>query len=176
MTEDFIIPLNGLPSGKSNYSRKVGKEFFVGFENSDVLDADLAVESCIEKSGNYIGVDVMIEGSVTVPCDRCLEDLIIPVDKTVLLSVKFGEEPSDADPDLQEGEREIVYLPDVSADLDLSQVVYDYACLEIPMQRVHEDGGCNPETLKYLDKESEPSPSEEVQDSPFAALKGLFNN
>ena len=174
MMDLIIIPLNGLPAGKTPFSWHVGKEFFEAFGNTEILDADLAVRADVEKSGSYRGVDLYLTGTLTVACDRCLEDLGMPVDETVLLSIKFGEEPADGDAQAAEGERETVYLPADGSDIDLSQVVYDYACLALPMQRVHPDGACNPAAARYL-SQGEVEDREELTDSPFSALKGLFD-
>ena len=176
MTEDFIIPLNGLKSGRTEFSWRAGKEFFEGFGNSEIIDADIAVNAEVEKSGTYLGVNCRLEGTLTVPCDRCLEDLTLPVSAEARLSVKFGEEPSDAAEAVAGDEREIIYLPDDGADMDLSQTVYDYAYLALPMQRIHEEGKCNPAVLKYLnvgDFEETPDEGKENGDNPFAVLKGL---
>lgn len=177
MTDSVIIPLNGLPVGSSEFSWQVGKEFFEAFGNSEILDADLSVQARVEKSGSYLGVDLDIEGRLTVACDRCLENLDMPVGRTVLLSIKFGAEPTDEDAQIGEGERETVYLPADGGDIDLSQIVYDYAVLALPMQRVHPAGGCNPAAARWLSSEEEmPAEPKETQDSPFAALKGLFDD
>ena len=172
MNDNFIIPLNGLASGESRFSWHAGKEFFEAFENAEILDADLDASVIVEKSGRYLGVDCEIDGTVTVACDRCLEDLEMPVAADVLLSVKYGDEESSEDH--QEGEREIVFVPEGEAELDLSQIIYDYVCLSLPMQRHHDEGECNPDALKFL-AGGDPVASEEVDaNSPFAALKGLI--
>ena len=150
---------------------------FEYFENSEILDADLDVLVEVEKSGRFIGVDCVIEGNVTVTCDRCLEDLEIPVNTGFKQSVKFGDRPvseEDPDSDEMEGEREIVRIPLSETDLDLSQAVYDYICLSLPVQRVHEEGGCNPEVIRYLNSENVQEPEEKDSSSPFAGLKDLL--
>ncbi len=172
MDEKFIIPLNGLAAGKSEFSWQAGKEFFEAFENTEILDAELDVNVTVEKLGRYFGVDCEIDGSVTVACDRCLEDLEMPVGTDIMLSVKFGSE-EDSD-EHQEGEREIVFVPEGDAEYDLSQIIYDYVCLALPMQRHHAEGQCNPETAKYL-ATGEPVESEAAdENSPFAALKEMI--
>ena len=175
MNDKFIIPLNGLTAGLNEFSWQAGKEFFESFENSEILDAQLDADVMVEKSGRYIGVDCHVEGEVVVECDRCLEDLVMPVDVEVRLSVKYGNEESSEEP--QPGEREVVFIPETQAELDMSQVIYDYVCLSLPMQRVHEDGECNPETMKYYGGSVEEPEDETVVDAvenPFAALKDLF--
>jgi uncharacterized metal-binding protein YceD (DUF177 family) len=171
---NLFIPLNGLASGRTVFDWKVGLTFFESFGNSEIIGADVSVEACVEKSGRSIDIDCQIRGSVTVACDRCLEDLVLPVDVTVPLSVHFGEEPASGE-ETGEGEREILCIPPGQPELDLGQVVYDYVCLAIPMQRVHPDGSCNPAALRYL---SSPASEETAagRENPFAALKGLLKN
>ncbi len=172
MEDKFIIPLNGLAAGKNEFRWQAGKEFFEAFENTEILDAELDVTVIVEKSGRYFGVDCEIDGSVTVTCDRCLEDLELPVEADVMLSVKFGNE--EASEDHQEGEREIVFVPEGDAEFDMSQIIYDYVCLALPMQRHHEEGECDPETMKYLSGGEQVEAEIAEQNNPFAALKGLI--
>ena len=172
MGENFIIPLDGLAAGRKEFFWQAGKEFLESFGNTEILDAELDIKVTAEKSGRYTGVDCFVEGSVTVECDRCLEDLVLPVDLEILLSVKFGDEESSDEH--QEGEREVIFLPEDNADMDISQIIYDYVCLSLPMQRCHEEGDCNPAVIEKLAGRS-PQPSNE-DTNPFAALKGLLGN
>lgn len=176
MKDDFIVPINGLTQGRTEFRWRVGKKFFEHFENSEILAADLFVEVFAEKSGHFIGIDCDVDGEVTVACDRCLEDLRLPVETGFSLSVKFGQEPADSS-DAAEGEREIVWLPESDADLDLGQIVYDYVCLSLPVQRVHPDGECNPEALRFLSSEDDQRDNAPGEDSslPFASLKDLID-
>jgi len=174
MKDDFIVPLNGLAQGRSEFRVRVGEEFFAQFENPEILDAALDVLVEVEKSGRFIGIDCTVEGSVTVACDRCLEDLVLPVDTGFSQSIKFGPEPVEGGP-AEEGGREIVYLPESEGEYDLSQSVYDYTCISLPVQRVHEDGECNPDALRYLSTGGEQEQTEkEASSTPFASLKAMM--
>ncbi len=176
MEENFVVPINGLAQGRTEFRWRAGKEFFERFENSEILAADLDVEVYAEKSGRFIGVDCDVNGEVTVACDRCLEELRLPVVTGFRLSVKFGQEPAFGS-DAAEGEREIVWLPESDADLDLGQAVYDYVCLSLPVQRVHPEGECDPEALRYLNSEDEQREDSRGKDAslPFASLKDLMD-
>jgi uncharacterized metal-binding protein YceD (DUF177 family) len=177
MKEDFIVPLNGLPQGHTSFRRRVGKEFFERFENSEILAAGLDVLVDIVKSGDFIGIDGAIDGDVTVVCDRCLDDLVIPTKTGFKLSIKFG--PELADDSAEENGREIIYLPESDGEYDLSQVVYDYICTSLPVQRVHPEGLCNPEVTKYLNSEEDNEYDDEGRKDvtkPFASLKSLLDN
>ena len=172
MDNRFIIPLNGLTAGENTFSWQADKEFFESFENTEVLDAHLDTDVRVEKSGRYIGVDCDVRGEITVECDRCLDELEMPVDVEIMLSVKYGDEESSDEP--HEGEREVIFIPETDAEMDLSQIIYDYVCLSLPMQRVHEPGDCNPEVMQRYGAPEESEVSTEEVETPFSALKDLF--
>lgn len=174
---EFLIPLNGLPAGKTVTGRSVGKEFFESFENTEILDADLQVSTSVEKSGRNISVDCRISGKVSVPCDRCLDPVEIPVDTMARLSVKTVEGEDAGTVDDPASGREIVRVPSAEAELDMAQVIYDYVCLSLPPRRVHSEGECNEGVMRYLKSGISVSDSgESRRESPFAALGDFFRN
>ncbi len=180
MNEDFKIPLNGKGGRKHVFSRHLSKEFFEEFGCSDIIDADVDADFFLEKSGGFIGIDCTLEGSVTVPCDRCSEPLELPLSRNVKLSVKFGDGPSAEDVSSGEEERETVYLPEGEIVMDMAQTVYDYCMLSIPLKKTHPEGKCNPAVMKYLvsemPDEDSTSAVRDADDNPFSVLKGLFDN
>ncbi len=127
--QPFEIPLKGLKPGKSAFEWHAGGEFFGTFDNTEILDADLQVEVVVNYDDESIAVEGKIDGVVTVVCDRCLENLVLPVHTS-----------------FEDDEFEGVQV------LDLKQDVYDYVCISLPMQRVHPEGECNEETVKFLSK------------------------
>ena len=173
MSEMFIIPLNGLAAGENVFSWRAGKEFFESFENTEILDAQLEAEVRVEKSGRYVGVDCEVTGDVIVECDRCLDELVLPVDVEILLSVKYGEE--EQSDEIQTGDREIIFVPEDCAELDMSQIIYDDVCTSLPMQRMHDEGDCNPAVMKhYGAQDVEADGGDNAKENPFSALKGMF--
>ena len=128
--QPFVAQLRTLRAGTSEFVWKAGRQFFEEFGDSDILDADITVTARVSNHGLTIDVMAEIDGSVTVPCDRCLENLVIPVDTS------FEE----------------TYTPE-SDILDISQEVYDYVLTSLPMVRVHSEGECNGETTKYLEEQ-----------------------
>lgn len=166
--QPFIIPINGLKPGRTVYEWHSDGAFFGNFENSEIKEADLRVEATVEKNGHKVLIDCEIVGEVTVLCDRCLEDLSIPIETLAKLRLESSDFVEDTP------EREVIELPEDSQDLDLSQVIYDYVCVSLPLQKIHPEGECNPDTVKYLSSENEEEVSESVSESPFAALKTLL--
>ena len=127
--QPFVVKLTSLAPGANCLEWHAGAEFFETFGNTDILDADLTVTAQVVSHGITVEVACTISGTVTVACDRCLEDLVLDVETS------FGES----------------YTPD-SDELDLSQDVYDYTCTSLPLQRVHPENECNQETTKFLSK------------------------
>lgn len=120
--QPFVVSLRGLKAGRTHFDWKADGEFFGTFENSEILDADLEIGVDVDNLVEKIEVNCTIDGTVTVICDRCLERLTLPV------HTSFFEDET----------------------LDLTQDIYDYVCISLPLQRVHPEGECNPETVKYL--------------------------
>ena len=170
----FVIPLNDWAAGERKFHSHAGLEFFQTFDNTEILDADVNVEVVIQKEGmRKVDARVHLVGNVTVACDRCLDPLTLPVEAHPSFAVRF-DVPQEEESFSEDG-KEILPLSSSQADLDLSQVIYDYVCLALPPRRVHPEGECNPDTVRFLGhqerKDEEAAPS-----SPFAALKGLFNS
>ncbi len=155
----FVIPLNGWAAGERKFAFHAGLEFFQQFDNTEILDAGVNVEVTVVKDGrNKVEGSLHLEGTVTVPCDRCLDPVTLPVEST----------PSET---LTPGGTEV--------DWDLSQAVYDFVCLSLPLQRSHPEGACDPDTVRFLSRgergNEEAGTATEVN-SPFAALKGLLDS
>ena len=114
-SQEFLIPLNGLASGRKHFRWSVGKKFFEEFGNADILDASLDISADAEKSGREVIVDGKVSGTVTVLCDRCMDDLVLPVDTEVRLEVRYeghGDRPESAADDAgQEDDGEGLALP-----------------------------------------------------------------
>ena len=152
----IVIPLNGWAAGERKFHSHADLEFFQTFDNTEILDADVDVEIRVVKKERKVEAELHLSGTVTVPCDRCLEPLAVPVEAN----------PS-----------EVLKPESLAEDWDLSQAVYDYICLSLPLQRVHPEGKCNPDTVRFLGQEERTDEEAEAEaNSPFAALKGLFDS
>ena len=174
MIDNYTLTLSDLKSGAYTFTWGAGTEFFEAFENEQIRAAELEIRGRAQKTASSVLIDLEIDGFLTVPCDRCLEDVQMPVDTAVSLKVRFGQ-PSAEDADEEDG-RELILIAPGEGELDLSQVIYDYACLSLPIQCRHREGGCNPEASKFLKPSKATSVTPDPADSPFAALKGLFDN
>lgn len=167
--KDFIIQIKGLQIGKHNYEFPINGAFFKNFENTQIKAANLNAHVELEKGSGWMKINCDILGEVTVECDRCLEDMEIPMDFTTSVAVKFAKTNSDPMDD------EFIIIDPTEGELDLSQFLYDYICINLPLQRVHEPGKCNPVMIKKLQEiEAADAAGDNSANSPFGALKELL--
>jgi len=166
---DYAIPIKGLSIGVHKYSFSIDDKFFEDFENSQILSAEIDIDTELDRSETLINVLCHIKGSVTVECDRCLEDLVLPIDVEASLLVRFVKSVEDED------DLETITLDPAETTLDLKQFFYDYICLSLPLQRVHKEGECNPEMISRLQKAKSEEKKSNGDTSPFDKLKDLLN-
>lgn len=135
----FAIPIKGLSIGKHHYSFEADDDLFAHFEGSEIRGGTAVADVEVTKTANnLLAFDMHIEGYVTVACDRCLEDLKYPVSYDGGFKVRFGDATDDFDGD-------VMWIDPAENEVNIGQYIYESLVLELPYQRVHEEGECNPE-------------------------------
>jgi len=172
MPHDIVIPIKGLPLGESTFRFEVGEPFFQAFENGQIKDADCSVRVSVIRHQTLLDIVCEITGFVVVECDRCLEDLTLKVDIDPHLTVGFGTVDVD---DAEAAGDDILVIDSAESELNLNQFVYDYICLGLPLVKVHPEGKCNPEMLRYItENEGTDTAAEGEMARPFEGLKELL--
>jgi len=171
MSGYYSIPISGLKEGQHRFDFEIGNEFFESFEDWEIEEGSLVADVVLEKRSSHIDLTVRLSGSVMICCDRCLELFPFPVKCENRLLVKFSKVIEEIDPDI------LIIAPD-EHELDLSQYLYEYIHLALPIRRIHpndKDGRstCDPEMIKKLkehiiEKENENDPR-------WDGLKKLMN-
>ena len=137
----YSIAYKGLKNGLHEFDFRVGRELFEAYGSAEIKDGACDVKVALAKSEAQLVADVSIRGSVVVACDRCLEDCRVPVDFSGRLLVKFSDE-------VREYDGEVLWLLPGEDEVDLTQYIYESIVLSLPYQRVHPEGGCDPEMLR----------------------------
>ena len=169
---DYKIHISGLAQGKYEYEFPVTGDLFKEFDNQQIMDADILVKVVLEKGSGWMNANVEGQGTATVECDRCLDELKVPVsfsESLAIRSAKLGEEAESSD--------EFIIVDPSEAEVDLKQFIYDYICVNLPLVTVHPDGECNPEMLAKLNSmQAEEGKGQKDNDiySPFSGLKDLL--
>jgi uncharacterized metal-binding protein YceD (DUF177 family) len=143
----YNIAVNGLPAGIQTYSFELGDVFFADFENSEIQHGQLQAGVSVEKKNNFLQLSVHIDGSVTTPCDRCLDDLSLPVRFQAAPTVEFTDGSSD---ESLTRDDDTLWVTDGSNELDMAPYLYDSIILSLPLRRVHPEGTCNREMAERL--------------------------
>ena len=119
--------------------------FFQELDQDEINGGDIEVTlSARESAGDIFDVSVGIEGHVVVACDRCLEDLSLPVQVNEKIKIYAGDESEIPDSD------DVRVLEGNGYEYDFSWDIYELAELSLPLQRVHKENECNPEMTDRL--------------------------
>ena len=111
-------------------------EFFESVDGPEVKQGKVNVSLNVVRVSSAFELDFQIEGVVTVTCDRCLEDMEIPVETINRLIVTFGEtyaETSD----------EQIIVSEEDGFINVAWYMYEFIVLAIPIKRIHNAGECN---------------------------------
>lgn len=141
-----IIVFKGLSNDKHTFRFEIDDTFFQLFENSEIEQGNLIAEVLLDKQPTCMQIAVNINGTVNVACDRCLDNLVLPVNIDGELAVRFGNDHQSNPND------DLIMLVPSEDKIDLSQYIYDSICVSLPLQRIHPDGQCNPEMMEKLQK------------------------
>ena len=141
VTKRYTIAYKGLKPGLHEFRFEVDGSLFEEFESPEIKDGACEVTVALERGEAMLTLDVTVDGSVVVECDRCLEECRIPVHYQGRLLVKFSDE-------VHEYDGEVMWLLPMEDEIDLKQYIYESIVLSLPYQRVHPEGECNPEMLE----------------------------
>ncbi len=145
---DCVILLKGLSNGKHLFTFELGDSFFKRFEGAEIELGKLFATVVMDKQTTLMQLFVNINGSVNVACDRCLDDISLPINTEGKLILRFAATQSG---ELAEGENdEVMTLSTTDSEVDLSQYFFDCINLALPLQRLHPEGECNPEMIAKL--------------------------
>ena len=136
----YSIVCKGLADGAHEFVFSVGNDFFAACDNEELRGGECTTTFRLRKAGNTLTFDVRIEGSVATPCDRCLDDCLVPVAFEGALTVRVTDEPAEYD-------GETMWISPADDDIDLGQYIYESIVLALPYRRVHPDGECNAEMM-----------------------------
>lgn len=132
----YKLPLKSMPAGTHEFEYTLGKQFFTDMESSDIRDANVAVKLVVDHKGDTYALSFKFDGEVTLLCDRCLDDLFLPIDTDYHILVKYGDDYRDDNDDILE-------IPESDAYLNIAYMMYDTVSLAIPIKHVHPMGKCN---------------------------------
>jgi uncharacterized metal-binding protein YceD (DUF177 family) len=170
LLEEFSINITRLGSKKYDFDYKIGDSFFAEFEASELSKGAMDVHITLENSETHIIAIFSITGSIELICDKSTREFDYPIDISEKLYFKYGEE-------FEEVSEEIVIIPRDLDEINLSQYIFEYISLAVPMKRVHPDLRSDHEDEKdeelVFSTRIEDEEDEEFIDPRWEALKKL---
>jgi uncharacterized metal-binding protein YceD (DUF177 family) len=146
---NYKLAFKGLSPGKHAFTFDIDDSFFTLFEGAEIAHGRLFSKIVLEKQSALLQLDIKITGCVKAECDRCLEELDVPVNYKGRLLVKFGKATSDMEAN---DEDEIMTIDPAESEIDLSQFLFDTINVNLPLQRIHPEGLCNKEMIDRLNE------------------------
>ena len=144
--DKYNVDLKGLKTASLNFEFDLDNAFFGDIDGEEFQKGAVKALVTVKKNRDVFEFNFTLNGTVVVPCDRCLDDLEVDVDTANTLRVKLGEEYAD--------DGDIVVVPETDGGVNIAWYLYEFIALALPMKRVHAPGKCNNEMTGKLKKHS----------------------
>ena len=122
--ERFDIDLKALTDEVTPLSWELDDQFFASLEGAQLQGGSLHVSGSIRKATGFYELQLHTDGTVRIPCDRCLDMMDQPIGADLRLVVKLGSEYNES------------------------------IALAVPIQHVHQPGDCNDAMMRVLEEHS----------------------
>ena len=167
----FVIPFVGLKEGIHQFDYVVNNTFFEPYPYDEILDANIKVHLNLVKKSTLLELNFSAHGTIEVACDLTNERYNEPVETSLDLVVKFGNEFNNEN-------EEILIIPHSEHQLDVSQFIYEMVVLAVPLKKEHPgiaDGTLQSDILDKLE-ELQPKKNNNSQDTDprWSKLKDLL--
>ena len=194
--KNYIYDLAKVPTqSRVEVTYELDEVFFKAFETDETLitGGDVHVNILIDHySEDEFILSLDFEGSITLPCDRCLGDLQEEVSAEDFLKIRLSQDIRIGDEIVNVSDEESdfdITLEEGSTKLDLSWPMYELLVLSLPIQHIQLEGECNPEMEQLLQEhlavlpggnqeatEDSSEEGEEETDPRWNELKKILNN
>ncbi|NDV64550.1 DUF177 domain-containing protein [Bacteroides sp. 224] len=143
--DKYRIDLKGMQADSMTYDFLLDNLFFVNIDGPEVQKGKVQVTLIVKRTSRAFELNFQTEGVVWVPCDRCLDEMELPIISSDKLMVKFGATYG------EEGDN-LIIVPEEEGDINVAWFMYEFVSLAIPMKHVHGPGKCNKTMTGKLNK------------------------
>jgi len=118
--------------------------YFKKIDSPEVQKGNVIAKVSVQKKMNTYELHFQLDGSVIIPCDRCLDEMEQQIHYKEKLQVKFGDKFAEED--------EVVIIPESEGAINVAWFLYEFIVLNIPIKHVHAPGECNKTMVVKLKK------------------------
>ena len=155
--DSYKIHLKSLSIGDHTYDYTLDTEYFKNIDSQEVQKGNVQAKVLVRNNGSNYEFTFKLEGVVKVPCDRCLDDMELPIAHVGKLIVKFGAAYA------EEGD-DIIIIPEVEGEINIAWFLYEFVALSIPIKHIHAPGKCNRMMSGKLKKHLAKNPDDDDDD------------
>lgn len=141
---DYLMEFNKLHPGQNTLEFSI-HDMFLESMGSTIRGMQALATVQVNKTETMYQIDVHLEGTMQLTCDRCLDNFDCPIKGDYGLILKLSETENYDDD-------EIVYISPGTHEYDLSQFLFDVSMLSIPLKKTCDQAqkACNPEVTQRL--------------------------
>jgi uncharacterized metal-binding protein YceD (DUF177 family) len=154
----FEIAWQGLKLGEHELIFDLDDKFLMWkYPETEYKQLNVQIKVTFDKQVNFFMFHFNIDGALFVPCDRCGEEFELSLWDEFDLLVKLNDVE---DEDQIEEEADVVFISRSETVLDISDWLYEFLMLSVPLQKIHPqdtkgNDTCNPDVLAYLKQSAE---------------------
>ncbi len=144
--KEFDISFVGLKDEINQFEYRIENEFFDFFEYEEFYNSNIKVDLAFFKKPTMFELIFTFLGWVEVTCDVTNELFKFPIETSINLIVKFGQEFNDEN-------EELLIIPYSDHKVNVAQYMYEAIVLALPLKRIHPgviDGTLHSEVLDKL--------------------------
>ncbi|MCS6972935.1 MAG: DUF177 domain-containing protein [Cyclobacteriaceae bacterium] len=160
----YRVHIQGLSNTIHHFHYQFGDEFFRHYGTALVEKGSFRADIALDKHDTFIEASFRLSGTVSLICDRSLDEFDYPMEINRKIIFKYG----DADREIDE---EVQMITWGTESLELGQFMYEFIGLEVPLKKLHPryDDDTGPDGIIYSTRDPE-------TDSTWDILKGLKDN
>lgn len=155
--DKYKIDLKGMQADTCKYEFLLDNLFFANIDGPEIQKGKINVVLTVKTVSHAFELSFQTEGTVKIPCDRCLDEMEQIVATSDKLMVKFGR-------DYAEEGTNLIVIPEEEGEINVAWFIYEFIVLAIPMKHVHAPGKCNKAMTSKLNKHLRTSSSDEEVD------------
>lgn len=155
----YSLNVARLVVGEQEDTFPIDGAFFEHFQHSPIKEGDVTAHLRMVKTTTFLDVTFHLIGYVVVSCDRCSQPYHHPIDESYRIIYSFR-------PGLQNDEVEVMYTDSVESQLPISQELYDFVQVSVPIRKVAppEIHTCDPSILALI--KADEDEDEDLFDDP----------
>ncbi|MCF0072327.1 DUF177 domain-containing protein [Dyadobacter sp. CY261] len=126
----YNIDIYGLEDKQYDYDMESGDAFFEEMEQDLIEHGHFKTHVVLNKSATMIQLRFQTKGSVTLVCDRSLEEFEEPIDSDQRIILKFGDHN-------EELTEEIEMINRNTNRINVARYIFDFIALSLPFKKLH---------------------------------------